>query len=54
MILGGAMALTACNAHEGWKVDGTVSGAEGQKMAIEQNVSGSWIVLDSIEIASDG
>ncbi len=54
MIIGGALALTACQSDNGWKVDGSVSGAEGRKMALEQNVSGSWIVLDSIQIAADG
>lgn len=54
MFMGGIVALGACAGHQGWQVDGTVSGAEGRKLAIEQNVSGSWIVLDSIEVASDG
>lgn len=54
MLMGGVVALGACSGQQGWKVDGTVSGAEGRKLAIEQNVSGSWIVLDSIDVASDG
>ena len=54
LLMGSIAALSACAGKDGWKVEGSVEGAQGRKLAIEQNVSGSWIVLDSIAVDNEG
>lgn len=50
-----AVALQSCgDKANGWTVEGTVEGGANRKIAVEQNVSGAWVLLDSVEIDEAG
>lgn len=47
--------LAGCNkGGNGWQVDGNVDGASGKKLALEQNVGGNWVLVDSLDIDANG
>lgn len=56
-ILPAAALLMLCGCQKGgngWQVEGNVDGAAGQKLALEQNVGGNWVLLDSLDIDAAG
>jgi peroxiredoxin len=50
----GAVITVGCTSRHGWSVDGTVDGAEGQKLALEGFNNGSWYVIDSVDVDATG
>ena len=49
-----AALAAACAGQQGWKIEGTVDGGEGRKMAIEAFNAGRWYTIDSVEINRGG
>lgn len=50
-----AMAMQSCgDKANGWTIEGTIDGGANRKIAVEQNVSGAWVLLDSIETDDAG
>lgn len=49
-----ALAAACSPAPKGWTIDGTISGAEGKKVAVEAFNMGHWYTIDSVPVASDG
>ena len=49
-----ALAAACTGGHKGWTIEGTVSGCEGRKMAVEGFNAGRWYVIDSVEIGRGG
>lgn len=55
VICAGALLLSAsCAGTPGWEVSGDIYGAENSRVALESFNNGSWYVVDSIEVGSNG
>lgn len=49
-----ALLAAACSQQHGWVVDGTIEGASDRTLALEQNVGGAWLLIDSLKTDSKG
>lgn len=49
-----AALVASCSGNRGWSVDGTIKGADGEKVALEAFNNGIWYVVDSLTTRSDG
>lgn len=48
------LSLASCNNDKGWTVEGTVSGAEGKKIALQAFNNTYWYTIDSLAVATNG
>ena len=53
LIIAAVLCLTGCDSNK-FHIDGTLEGASGTTLVLEQSSNGEWVILDSIEVGKDG
>lgn len=48
-----ALAAASCSRQHGWSVDGTITGAAGQKVALQAFNNNNWYTIDSILVSKN-
>ena len=52
-LVSGLLILASCSENKGWKVEGTVSGGAGQKVALQAFNNNNWYTIDSLTVSSN-